>query len=91
MERAVSAYTLRFFARRGCELSLINEMARYDRMLILAASGDTACLSDRLPSSEPRFRTVTLVGSSSPTMERWATFTVGAKLETVQTYRALAI
>jgi len=66
-------YTIEFMARRGCEPSIAEEMARFDAGRIIGQESDADCLPGNL-------RRVTIEGKHRPTMARWASFSVGARI-----------
>lgn len=71
----MKTYTLRFLAKRGAPMGIVEEMARYDSAKITATERDEDC--------EPgHVRQATFVGRFDPTMARWASFIVGATLVT---------
>lgn len=68
-------YTIRFVAKRGAPMGIVEDMARYDGASITATERDDDC--------EPaHVRQATFVGRFDPTMARWASFMVGARLVT---------
>lgn len=66
-------YTIAFRAPRGCPLSIVRDMARYDGAEIVSYTMDERCEPDCV-------RDVELHSPKrlQPTMARWASFMLGA-------------
>lgn len=65
-------YTIEFARGSGCERGIAEDMARYDGGAIVAEVTDDGCRPGNL-------RSVTIEGRFPPTMDRWASFVVGAR------------
>ena len=65
-------YTITFARASGCERAIADDMARFDAGKIVGETRDDRCRDDNL-------RSVTIEGRFPPTMDRWASFVVGAR------------
>lgn len=71
-------YTIRFLAKRGCQQAVVDDMARHDAAIVSSTTHDEDC--------EPgAVRQASFVGKFDPTMGRWGSFMVGAKIVTAAT------
>lgn len=68
---ATHRYDIRFLRADGCPKAVVVDMARHDSATLLRFISDQKCARDH-------FRAATFLGKHPPTMERWATFLVGA-------------
>lgn len=66
-------YEIEFLGKRGCPPAVLEDMARYDSATVLNTNADSDC-------SSYHCRRATLLGSDRPTMARWASFGIGARL-----------
>ena len=72
---AVTTYTIEFLRPAGCPRAIVEDMARYDGARITAYSGD-----ERTEDGHVRDVTLEFKRGQRPTMARWASFMVGARL-----------
>jgi hypothetical protein len=66
-------YTIEFMAKRGCEQGIVDDMVRFDAGKIIKQESDADCAPGNI-------RRVTIEAKHRPTMQRWASFTVGARI-----------
>lgn len=69
----MQTYTVTFGRAGGCPIGVAEDMARFDAGKIVAKVADTDCQSDH-------YRSVTIQGRFAPTMARWASFMLGARI-----------
>jgi hypothetical protein len=81
-QKAHREYTIKFHHKYGCEMGIVREMARYDSSEVVSVEA-TPVNSE---GTEPNARSVVLRTLYpvdrwwKPTMDRWASFWVGAVL-----------
>lgn len=73
-------YRIIFAAKSGCPKGVLEDMLRFDGSSLVSRRADGDCYPDDHHLG-PTYRSFVARGPFAPTMARWASFLVGAKLD----------
>lgn len=72
----IHRYQMDFLRVGGCPLGVVQDMARFDRATVLSVGNDLKC-------DEGHVRSAVMLGDGPPTMDRWRSFIVGARVRSI--------